>query len=332
MNHSENPDLDRAIISYSSGNATTEEEKILYQWIKEDPENRKKLFRDKDLWDSLLLNSPSLKKIQQELWDGVEGKISPEEKKQTRISFLLRMVAAVIVSVCAGWFGHQYFLTVGMKNKDMAEHSVSAYPGQVKEIFLPDGTHVWLNSDSRLTFPSSFSINHRQVSLSGEAYFEVAADTKHPFLVKTGNHLVKVTGTRFNICEYPENKIIETTLEEGKVKIISGNIFKDLLPGQQSSFSTETAEIRISETDFEIYTSWKEGRYTFKNEPVAKVFQIIERWWDVKIDYPEDIKDERISGVLRRYKPVEQHFEVIRQLIPLSYRITDDLITIEMKK
>lgn len=153
-----------------------------------------------------------------------------------------------------------------------------------------------------------------------------------PFFVKTGNHTVKVTGTKFNICEYPESKIIETVLEEGKVKIISGNFIKDLFPGQQSSFNTETAQINISEKDFEIYTAWKDGRYEFKNEPIEKVFRIIERWWDVNINYPETkMKNERVSGVLKRYKPLEQQLYVIKHLLPMEYTMDNDTIVITLK-
>ncbi|HKI88230.1 MAG TPA: FecR domain-containing protein, partial [Draconibacterium sp.] len=209
--------------------------------------------------------------------------------------------------------------------------TVEATKGQMKEIFLADGTHVWLNSDSELSFPNQFNSNNRKVELQGEAYFEVTANEQKPFFVKTKNHIVKVVGTRFNICEYPESHIIETTLEKGKVKIITGNIVNDLLPGEQSSFNTQTSKVRISKTDIEIYTAWKDGRYEFRNEPLGKIFQIIERWWDVKIDYPAKLKNERISGVLKRYKPLEEHLELIDQLVPIKYKINADQINISLQ-
>lgn len=333
MNELKNPKLVQAIEHFVRGNATPDEEKMLYNWVKENPENSKQLFSEKDLWEASQLALPRLTGVEFGQWLELQERISATKRKDYRIKEIFRIAAIVIFALGAGWLGHYFYSGFSFNASQVEQKTIEASKGQIKEIFLADGTHVWLNSDSRLSFPTGFSENTREVELSGEAFFEVTASEEKPFLVKTGNHEVKVTGTRFNICEYPESKIIETTLEEGKVKIISGNLFKDLLPGEQSSYHTESAEIRISKTDLEIYTVWKEGRYDFNNEPVGKIFQIIERWWDVKIEYPEEaLKNERISGVLRRYKPVEQHFEVIQQLIPLDFKMANDVITIKLKK
>jgi ferric-dicitrate binding protein FerR (iron transport regulator) len=313
------------------GHATAEEEKKLYHWVKENPENRK-LFREKEMWDAAKLGTRELSDVELENWIDLQHRILEPKQKAYSLKEILRYAAILIFALGAGWLGHYFYSNEYFSTKQLELKTVKVSKGQIKEIFLADGTHVWLNSDSQLSFPSNFKKNKREVELSGEAYFEVTANENSPFLVKTKNHTVKVTGTQFNVCEYPESKTIETTLVEGKVKILSGNFIKDLMPGQQSSFNTATAQTRISETDFEIYTAWKEGRYDFKNQSVCKVFKIIERWWDVKIEYPEEaFKNERISGVLRRYKPVEQHFEVIRQLIPMDYKIENDLITLITK-
>jgi ferric-dicitrate binding protein FerR (iron transport regulator) len=333
MERKQPQNIESVIQNYIQGNATVDEEKMLYLWIKENPENRKMLFREKEMWQASKLGTRELNDIEFENWFELQDRIFGPKQKSFRLNQILRIAAIVIFALGAGWFGH-YLYSSQIFSAEQAElKTVQVSKGQIKEVFLADGTHVWLNSDSQISFPSNFTEDNREVELSGEAFFEVTANQDSPFLVKTKNHTVKVTGTRFNICEYPESKIIETTLVEGKVKIITGNFIKDLKPGQQSSFNTETAQIRISEPDFEIYTAWKEGRYDFKNESVCKVFKIIERWWDVKIEYSDEaFKNEKISGVLRRYKPVEQHFEVIRQLIPLEYKIDNDLITVVVKK
>ena len=105
-----------------------------------------------------------------------------------------------------------------------------------------------------------------------------------------------------------------------------------MYPGEQATFYTETAEVLIGEKDFDIYTAWREGRYEFRNESVDKVFKIMERWWDVEIDYPKDeFKYEYISGVLRKHKPIEQHFEVINELVPINYQVDKDNITVKLK-
>lgn len=325
-------DIEIAIEHFIQGSASPEMQKMLLDWLKENPENQKLLFGEKDLWDTSQLGSSKLNEIEIQQWINLQEKISKQKSKTIHFKELLRIAAVVIISLGLGWSGHYFYSSDFFSNRHVEQKSVEASKGQVKEIFLADGTHVWLNSDSKLSFPSNFTADTREIELQGEAFFEVTSDEEYPFLVKTKNHTVKVTGTKFNICEYPESKIIETTLLEGKVKIITGNITKDIFPGQQSSFNTETAEVRINEADFEIYTAWTEGRYEFKNEPIEKVFRIMERWWDVKIDYPEtELKNERISGVLRRYKPLKQHFEVIKQLIPIEYEIENDVIKVNLK-
>ncbi len=326
------PNISQVIQKYILGNASKEEQQFLYDWLNKNPENRKMLFYKKDLFEASQLGSETLNKIEVQQWIELQNRISKQKLKSNRLIEVLKIAAIILVTLGVGWMGHYFYASGVFSNKQAELKYVEATKGQIKEIFLADGTHVWLNYDSKFSFPSQFTANNRQVELQGEAFFEVTANEEKPFLVKTKNHTVKVVGTKFNICEYPESKIIETTLVEGKVKIISGNIFKDLLPGQQSSFNTETSQIRISKKDFEIYTAWKDGRYEFRNEPIGKVFKIVERWWDVKINYPEDkLKNERISGVLKRHKPVGQLFELIKQLVPIEYEIKNDEITVTSK-
>lgn len=324
--------IEIAIQHFIKGDASPEMQKFLLDWLKENPENQKLLFGEKDLWDASQIGSSKLNEIETQQWINLQEKISKQRSKTIHFRKLLRIAAVVIISLGLGWSGHYFYSSDFFSSNQVEQKTVAALKGQVKEIFLADGTHVWLNSDSELSFPSDFTAKNREIELQGEAFFEVTSHEEYPFIVKTKNHTVKVTGTKFNICEYPESKIIETTLVEGKVKIISGNIIKDLFPGQQSSFNTETAQIWISEADFEIYTAWKDGRYEFHNESLGKIFQIIERWWDVKIEYPsEKLKLEHISGVLRRYKPIEQHFEVIKQLVPIEYKIEGDVVKVKIK-
>jgi len=326
------PNIGSAIQNYIQGNVSAEDERILYSWLKENPEDEKILFGEKDIWEATQLGTERLNEIETSQWSLLKDKISTRKITNTKFHQALKIAAIVIFTFGVGWMGHSLYSSGIFSNTQVELKHIEATKGQIKEIFLADGTHVWLNSDSKLSFPSNFTKDTREIELEGEAYFEVTSNEETPFLVKTKNHTVKVTGTQFNICEYPESKIIETTLVEGKVKIITGNIIKDLLPGQQSSFSTLTSEVKINEPEFETYSAWKEGRYEFSNEPVGKIFQIMERWWDVDIVYPEtNLKYERIAGVLRKHKPIEQHLEVFKQLVPMEYEIGTDIINVTVK-
>ena len=325
-------DIDQIIDRYIHGSASGKDLEQIYQWINGDPEKAKYLFKEKDLWDASKLGEhiPIEDEITQ--WLKLKDKISTTKTISISRFVFFKYAAIILMAIGVGWMSHYLFSSMKLTNQQAEMKQIEATKGQIKEIFLADGTHVWLNSDSKLSFPSQFSADNRQVELQGEAFFEVTANEEKSFLVKTKNHTVKVVGTQFNICEYPESKIIETTLVEGKVKILSGNILKDLLPGQQSSFNTETSKIRISEKDFEIYTAWKDGMYEFNNESLEKIFLIVERWWDLKINCSDKkIKNVRISGVLKRHKPIEQLFVLIEQLVPIEYEIGVDEINIISK-
>ena len=127
--------------------------------------------------------------------------------REVRLKRFLRYAALFIIALVLGFWSNYLLLTTNTQDQQVEYKEVEATKGQVKEIFLADGTHIWLNSDSKLSFPSNFSADNRAIELSGEAFFEVATDKEKKFLVKTGKHTVEVTGTRFNVCEYPENKI-----------------------------------------------------------------------------------------------------------------------------
>lgn len=325
-------DIDQTIDRYIRSSASKKDFEDIYHWINGNPEKAKQLFKEKDLWDASRLGEhiPIEDEINQ--WINLKDKISTTRTISISRFVFLKYAAIILMAIGVGWMSNYLFSSLELSSQQIELKQIKATKGQIKEIFLADGTHIWLNSDSKLSFPARFTADNRQVELQGEAFFKVTANEEKPFLVKTKNHSVKVTGTQFNICEYPESKIIETTLVEGKVKILSGNIFKDLLPGQQSSFNTKTSKIRISEKDFEIYTSWKDGKYEFKNEPIGKVFQIVERWWDLKINCSDKkIENVRISGVLKRHKPVEQLFVLIEQLVPIEYNIEDNKINVISK-
>jgi transmembrane sensor len=325
--------IDTIIQHFIRGNATPDEERILYNRIKESPEIRKVFFSQKDLWDASQIGSPRLNESELNHWFELQERMESERQKTSDFMDILRIAAAVLIALSSGWFGHFLYSSGTFSGKQAEMKKVEALRGQVKEIFLADGTQVWLNSGSILSFPTVFTADNREIELNGEAFFEVTSCEDKPFLVKTRNHTVMVTGTRFNVREYPGSNIIETTLEEGKVKIITGNFIKDLMPGEQSSFNTETAKIHIGQVDMPVYTSWIDGIHEFNNESVSRIFNIIERWWDVEIDYPEErLNNERITGVLRRHKTLEQNFELIKQVIPIEYKIGIDKIDVSLKK
>jgi len=182
------------------------------------------------------------------------------------------------------------------------------------KLTLQDGTRVWLNAQSSLRYPASFNGKERVVELKGEAYFEVAHNSKQPFIVNTASQKVKVLGTSFNINAYANENSTITTLVTGRVQINdkSDHKLQVLVPRQQAN--NNGASVTVENVDTDLYTAWKEGTFRFRSTPLPDALREIERWYDLEIDYkdiPESIKihasisrDSNLSTVLHALEKI----------------------------
>ena len=186
------------------------------------------------------------------------------------------------------------------------------------QIRLPDGTRVWLNAASSIRYPTAFTGQERKVAVTGEAYFEVAANAAMPFRVTIQQRAeVEVLGTHFNINAYPEEASINTTLLEGKVKVIAGQQSNAiLLPGQQAMLPANgTVQIRKNIDTAQI-VAWKDGWFQFHLSTLPDVMRQISRWYDVEVSYQGNISDKAFEGRIQRDLTLTQvlknqvHFEV----------------------
>ncbi|RFM27833.1 FecR family protein [Deminuibacter soli] len=186
--------------------------------------------------------------------------------------------------------------------------------GQYK-LTLPDGTQVWLNSASSLRYPTQFGNDNREVTLTGEAYFEVAhvtaAGKRVPFHVKiTGaNGLpqdeVEVLGTHFNIKAYAEEGLVKTSLLEGSVKVNHQGITKVITPGEQAVVSAGKKDIRVSEEDMSEVTAWKQGMFAFNETPIQEIMAQVGRWYNVEVEFQAPVSLD-FTGTLNRDLPVSR--------------------------
>lgn len=180
-----------------------------------------------------------------------------------------------------------------------AQNTISTPRGGDFKVILPDGTKVWLNAASSLTFPVNFTGSERRVELKGEAYFEVAANKEKPFIVKVNDVGIKVLGTHFNVMAYQDEPAIETTLLEGAVQVSKGNEIKKLLPGQQAQISEKQFTVRSNVNTDEII-AWKNGLFQFYHEDVQSVMRKISRWYDVEINYEGQLPVKQLTGKVSR--------------------------------
>ncbi|WP_207513910.1 FecR domain-containing protein [Longitalea luteola] len=194
------------------------------------------------------------------------------------------------------------------------------YGGQY-QVILPDGTKVWLNAGSALTFPTVFTGSTRSVQLKGEAYFEVAHNASLPFTVEGGGSTVQVLGTKFNIMAYEDEKKVNTTLLEGSVKIIKGNKSRLLRPGEQSTIKGE--EIAISDADVDAALAWKDGYFVFKNEDLASIMRKIARWYNVTIQYEGHFGNKTFGGRISRSRNVSEVLKMLELTGSIRFKMLD---------
>ena len=186
-------------------------------------------------------------------------------------------------------------------------NTIAVPVGGQYQLILADGSHVWLNSSSSLTFPVAFTEKNRKVTLTGEAYFEVAKNASKPFIVATGNMQVQVLGTHFNVMAYPDEESIKTTLLEGSVKLSSNNHQTLIRPGQQGVLQHgSTAPFKVNEANTEEVIAWKEGRFRFDEMNIRPIMRQISRWYDVEVAYEGDMSAISLSGSVPRKEKVTQ--------------------------
>lgn len=221
--------------------------------------------------------------------------------------------AGILISKTAdGQLVYEIQASTAKENSQGLINTLSTANGQTYMVTLPDKSKVWLNAASSLSFSAGL-INKgiRKVNLSGEAYFEVAKNSGHPFVVASQGQQVEVLGTHFNVNSYGDESNTRTTLLEGAVRVASdGGKTVVLRPGQQSAVSGNGL-LTTSEVDTEPIVAWKNGLTSFRNAEIKTIMQQISRWYDVDIRYAQGIPGKLFSGEIPRNANLSELMKVL---------------------
>ena len=326
-------EIEKDIIKYIQGTSTEAANIRLAKWLLESPENRQKLYAEKDIWDTLGYNSDYQGyNIEDELKKLKSGQSKAKVPVFNLFKRIIRIAAIILITFGLGWSTRFINFEGSRSTKDIAIQEIVVPKGQINQLFLADGTRIWVNSESKIKIPSVFTDKERVVQLSGEAYFEVAKDAKHPFRVEVKGQTINVLGTSFNVRAYPNRNQVQTTLSTGQILLITGNNRSVLNPGDQCNYNESTNQLTVNKVNPVSYSSWKEGRYEFQNEDLVEVFKVVERWYDVEIHYKEsDFRGMRFSGVIKRNKDVQHFLNLLNYSIPIKYHIDLDYVVISPK-
>lgn len=202
-------------------------------------------------------------------------------------------------------------------------------------IVLSDGTKVYVNSDSRLEFPTKFIGKTREVRLYGEAYFQVTSSTEHPFIVKTENMDIRVTGTEFNVKAYKEDNLVQATLVRGKVSVATGTDkqeVRELVPSQQAELNTTDNNLSVRTVDVNSVIAWKSGQFIFRGNKLEDIMKTLSRWYDFEVVYQDKkVRDLIFAGKLNRLENIDSMLEIIESTDKVQVDIKDKTITFGVK-
>lgn len=199
-------------------------------------------------------------------------------------------------------------------------------------VVLSDGTGVWINSGSELKFPTDFKGKERVVELQGEAYFDVAKDADHPFVVRTGLSAVRVLGTAFNVCSYADDAFEQVTLVRGAVEMLYGNQVYPLAPGEQFEVDKESSRVEVKKVDTELYTSWQEGVFRFWDMPLEDLVVKLNRWYNVNFFFAnESCKEYRFTGAIRKDVDFAEFIDLIESVTRVKFSLKQNTVIITEK-
>lgn len=209
-----------------------------------------------------------------------------------------------------------------------ALNTITTPRGGQYQIVLSDGTKVWLNAASALSFPVTFATNKRNVKLSGEAYFEVAKDRTKPFTVEANGTKVQVLGTHFNVSAYSSDASVSTTLVEGSVRLIKQNATAMLAPGQNGVTLNGQAAIKVEQADVEQAMAWKNGYILFNNTRFKDIMDQASRWYNVDVVYEGDIPDQLFNGKISKYNDIDELLTNIELTGTVHFKVEGRRVTV----
>ncbi len=313
---------------YFEGNLTEKEQSLLESWLDERAENRQLLADYQLLWTGAV---PSVKMLHintEKALIATKQRISFFSKNNILVN--LQRIAAVLITAVLLSSAYIWFFQ-SSPQQELAENTVyqevtTAF-GTRSKFLLPDGSTVWLNSGSKLIFPTLFKGDRRQVVLSGEAYFEVQHNEAMPFIVKTPALAIRVLGTSFNVQAYEGSKQMVTTLVEGKVVLErysndNNTVLAELKPNERAVLNYTNHTLKIhKEEDIDKFIAWKDGKLVFFDDPIEEVASKLGNWYNVEVQIRnQKLKNYHFTATFTD-EPIEQVLDLLSKSSPIQYKI-----------
>jgi ferric-dicitrate binding protein FerR (iron transport regulator) len=332
----QHPDIWDLIGKQLNGEASSQEVSFINTWLQESPSNREAYEKLQAIWKDrpqpLLVSSEAVNKA----WQRVSAKTVASTYNTVQGRFLYKpwaAVAAVVMLVLVAW----WFLVPSERTWEQAALlTLATQPGEKQQITLPDGSVVWLNENSSLTYPETFSALLREVALVGEAYFEVQASPEKPFLINLRKGQVRVIGTKFNVRSIDEEPVIETSVITGRVEFLTEEASSQkspllLTPNNRAAYDTRTGEIQVVAAESVLDASWKDGQIVFRDAPLHDVARILQRKFRKTVQLSnKQLANCRFTATFTD-EPLEELLDIMALTGEYRFRMENDTVTIEGK-
>ena len=316
--------IEEILPRYCSGEATIEECRMVEEWIGQSEDNYrivKQMYAIDQAMGTVRMESQV---NTERALASVNRKMSKEHSLVNWFTWVQRVAAILFVPLLIIW-GIEHF-TPRTEIARMVE--IKTNPGMTTTVDLPDGSKVYLNSESSLTYPSSFSGEKRNVQLKGEAFFEVQKDPEHRFIVSGPCQTqIEVLGTSFNVEAFERDSFISTTLVEGKVRFAYQKNQKlatvEMKPGQKLLYDTTSSQVKLFRTSGETETAWKDGKIVFLATPLPEALRMLEKRFNVNFVLSNDrLRSEAFNGTFTNQR-LERILEIFKISSNIKWRYLD---------
>jgi len=335
-------EIDKIIADYLSGQISENDQAILESWLDEDPSHRDQFETLQKVWNTSQGYPPVLNidDERQKLWEKLTGAKSLQPQTPSHISWsrILKIAAAILILVTTGIYLKKNTFS---KEKGVTQTLAQIItrenpPGQKSKIQLPDGSTIWLNAGSSVSYFTNFNSDNRDIQLKGEAYFEVAKNKLLPFTVRTKYMTVTAIGTSFNIQAFDTQKSNMVALNTGKVQVEcfdptgKKSIMGYLAPGEFASYSSNTGNLKIEEFQGLDPFGWKDGRITFNHASFGEVTEVLARWYNVEINIQGELHHEWNYTSVFENEVLENILESLKYSEKIEYEINGSIVNIKL--
>ncbi|HYQ58023.1 MAG TPA: FecR domain-containing protein [Draconibacterium sp.] len=322
------------VTKYLSNETSSQENDEVETWINQSDKNREEFEQYKNMLNKVNSWYQAKKFDDETAWKNVHTQIRPvkarsiqlQKTRKEVIAQFYKYAAIVVIALLLGSFA--YYL--GFRNLDKAYYSevISARDQVLNEFVLPDGSVVTLNNNSKLLFPKKFKGNSREVTIIGEAFFDVQPNPEKPFVINAGNAQVKVLGTSFNVSAYPDAETVEVIVETGKVQVISKNDNPELeshevflSPGEKGTLHLSDLYLKKTVNNDPNFLAWKTHDLIFNTVPLHEVVNSLEKAYHINIDVMEPELNNLLYEGHFDQKPVDFVLDVIRLTFDLELSV-----------